>query len=72
MKARVARRKVVIDIVEGLVVDVDLEDLEVLLFEKAGEDLIVLILWCFVVGDGVMEQRQTENPQDFIPCKRAI
>lgn len=43
----------VIDILEGLVVDVKIEDLEVLLFEKAGDDLIVLILWCFVVGDGL-------------------
>ena len=34
-------------------VDVKFEDLGVLLFEKVGDDLIVLILWCFVVEDGV-------------------
>ena len=48
-----ARRKLVKDIVKGLLVDVKLEDLEVLLSENAGDDLIALILWYFVVGDGV-------------------
>ena len=36
---RVVRRKVRIDMIERLIVDVGLEDLEVLLFEKTDDDL---------------------------------
>lgn len=50
---RVVRRKVIIDMIERLVVDVGFEDLEVLLFEKTDDDLIVRILWCSVIGSGV-------------------
>ena len=45
-----ARRKLVKDIVEGLVVDVYSNISRSC--EKAGGDLVVLILWCFVVEDG--------------------
>lgn len=49
MKARVARRKLIIDIVERLVVEMRFEGLEVWLSEESDDTLIVLILSCFVV-----------------------